>query len=551
MYNPTYLIKSRHDVYYFRYPLPVQYHGKTNRVSVSLGTRSPKLALQLAKMLEYHSMTLIQELDCYNMDYAELTAIFKDHFAKLLNVKKQTMDEFGPLSKAEASKLERSITLMDTMIDEEVESLPVLDDSMDKSIMNISKLYGLGIEPNSDEYDLAKKQYRYVLKSLFKDILSYNKHITDYSMLDTPDKVLAAKQSVNRKPSHQLQTVINKYVAELEGKQKPDSLKDKKDCLECLIELLGIECPIGSIDGDKAREVKEQLMRLPYHRNKKKETKDKPVLKQIEICQRESMKKISDSTVNKYLTHYSGLFSWAKRSKYIQENPFEGMYVEVNKKKNRRDKLNKDEVQLILSEVLKGKGGIAKDTSKYWGTLLAVYTGARRNEIASLLPEDIKQDTRTGIWYIQIEDEEEAGKSVKSEAANRIVPIHSRLIDLGFLDYVKEAKRVTEKMPDLKGYRPRLLYSMTPTDSGKWGRKLGQFVNETLLPKLGIHVPNKKTLHSLRHSFITYLSVAKVDHVTIKSMAGHEQGTVTERIYTHYGIEHLPAFREAIEKLGY
>ena len=106
-------------------------------------------------------------------------------------------------------------------------------------------------------------------------------------------------------------------------------------------------------------------------------------------------------------------------------------------------------------------------------------------------------------------------------------------------------------MPDINGYRPRLLYNMSCTESGKWGRKLGHFVNERLLKALKIKASNKKTLHSLRHSFITFLSVAQVDSVTIKSMAGHEHGTVTESIYTHFGAEHLPQFRDAIEKLPY
>ncbi len=55
----------------------------------------------------------------------------------------------------------------------------------------------------------------------------------------------------------------------------------------------------------------------------------------------------------------------------------------------------------------------------------------------------------------------------------------------------------------------------------------------------------------IRHSFITYLDVAQVKATTIKSMVGHEQGTVTHGVYTHYGIDHLQQFKEAIEKLPY
>ena len=48
-----------------------------------------------------------------------------------------------------------------------------------------------------------------------------------------------------------------------------------------------------------------------------------------------------------------------------------------------------------------------------------------------MLPDDIKQDNITGGWYFDITDEEES-KKVKTEAGKRIVPVHPKLIELGF-----------------------------------------------------------------------------------------------------------------------
>ena len=45
MQNPSYLIRSRHAIYYFRYPVAKRSDGK---VSISLNTRCPKEALRLA-----------------------------------------------------------------------------------------------------------------------------------------------------------------------------------------------------------------------------------------------------------------------------------------------------------------------------------------------------------------------------------------------------------------------------------------------------------------------------------------------------------------------
>lgn len=57
MLNPSYLIQSRHNVYYFRYPLG------NKRLCVSLKTRCRKEALRLAKMLDYHSAQIIKKME--------------------------------------------------------------------------------------------------------------------------------------------------------------------------------------------------------------------------------------------------------------------------------------------------------------------------------------------------------------------------------------------------------------------------------------------------------------------------------------------------------
>ena len=247
------------------------------------------------------------------------------------------------------------------------------------------------------------------------------------------------------------------------------------------------------------------------------------------------------------------MLDWAKRYRMVEDNLFEGIRVKNSKKNNRRNMFDKNEVALILEELKENKSGKVKNKSQYWGTLIAIYTGARRNEICALMVDDVKQDKDTGICYFDITDQIEEGKNVKSDAARRLVPIHSKLMDLGFMDFWEEAKAYVKAKPTFKenGMATRLLYDFTHTEHDKWGRKLGQFMNDRLLQYLELYDKNKKTLHSLRHSFITYLDVANIKSTTIKSMAGHEQGTVTHGVYTHYGIDHLPQFKEAIEKLPY
>lgn len=557
MQNPSYLIKSRHDIYYFRYPLPMKQQGKQSRISVSLQTRCPKEALRLSKTLEYHSLNLIEGMNLSHMNHADVMAMFKEYYSEVLDRAKTRIDAEGMLSKERVLNIHSELSRLDELIDSDCDDIGELygleeepeETTVHKQLQSIMKRFDASYDVGTKEYNMMKASNKYARRNHFKDLLSYNSQVTDYSLLETRG-VNNAMPVNHNKPAYKLESVINGYLKELEPNITPRSFKDQVDCLNYLIDYFGADHSITRVGVEKVQDIKNKLQVTPTGRNKGKLTKGKPLLEQISIAEDKDLDSLSPTSVNKYLGYFSCLFDWAKRNKLIEDNLFDGIRIKNSKRANRRDMFEKDEVALILAELKANTGGLVKTKSQYWGSLIAVYTGARRNEISALTVDDVKQDKDSGIWYFNISDEEE-GKDLKSEAANRLVPIHSALIDLGFLNYWKEAKEVIKTIPDTDGMSARLLYDFTYTEHDKWGRKLGHFMNNLLLKHLGLHVKNKKTLHSLRHSFITYMDVAGVEVTTIKSMVGHEQGTVTHGIYTHYGVDHLKQFKEAIEKLPY
>jgi hypothetical protein len=103
MLNPSYLIQSRHSVYYFRYPLG------NKRVSVSLKTRCPQEALRLAKFLEYHSVELIKHMEWQDMNHAEIMAILKNYYAEMLEREQGKIDKDGPLPKEKVTRIQENI----------------------------------------------------------------------------------------------------------------------------------------------------------------------------------------------------------------------------------------------------------------------------------------------------------------------------------------------------------------------------------------------------------------------------------------------------------
>ena len=551
MYNPPYLIKSRHSIYYFRYPVSVK---PDRRVSISLQTRCPKKALRLAKALEYYTINVLAQLDLKQMEYNEIISILKDHYSEILEKMKQRIRKDGTLNEEHKRVINEELFNIDEMIEQGVDDFTELfepemeyknpEHSIHYTLKEILNKKGLDWSTESEDYKKLKAAHKSIRKNYLQDILTYDKDFLNFSFL----KGLQTSQDVDfTKSEYSLEHIINIYMSEEKRKATLDSTDDdKRNCLDFLTELLGKEYPINRIDGEQARYIRTCLLKTPKFRNTKKTTKNLPLLKQIDIAESNDLEILSTTTVNKYLSNYRILFKWATNLKYIKENPFEGMTVDNKKRDNRYDYFKQEQIATMLKELTKGNKGLARTDSRYWGTLLAIYTGARRNEIASLTPEDIKEDN--GIWYLNITDEEET-KRLKTTAAKRIVPIHSHLLELGFLEYVEQAKSFKPAKKH-KGKTPRLLYDMTFHEKEKWGRNLGRFVNETFLPKLNLKT-DKLVLHSLRHSFITYLSIAEVEPPTIKAIVGHEQDTVTNSIYTHYGIEHLPAFKNAIEKLPY
>jgi len=557
MQNPSYLIKSRHDIYYFRYPLPINQQGKQSRIAVSLQTRCPKEALRLAKSLEYHSLSLIEGMNFNHMNHADVMAMFKEYYSEVLDRAKTRIDTDGMLSKKRVLNIHNELSRLDDLIDNDCDDIGELygleeeleETTVHRQLQPIMKRFDVSYDVGTKEYNIMKEASKYARRNHFKDLLSYNSQVMDYSLLETRGVNNAVLINHN-KPACKLENIIKGYLKELEPNMAPRSFKDQADCLNYLIDYFGADHSITRVGVEQVQDIKNKLQVTPIGRNKGKFTKNKPLLEQITIAEDKDLDTLSATSVNKYLGYFSCLFDWAKSNKLIEDNLFDGIRIKNSKKDNRRNLFKKDEVALILEELKTNSGGLVKTKSQYWGSLIAVYTGARRNEISALTVDDVKQDKDSGIWYFNISDEEE-GKDLKSEAANRLVPIHSALIDLGFLDYWEEAKEVIKTFPDTDRMLARLLYDFTYTEHDKWGRKLGQFMNDRLLKHLGLHAKNKKTLHSLRHSFITYMDVAGVEVTTIKSMVGHEQGTVTHGIYTHYGLDHLKQFKEAIEKLPY
>lgn len=169
--------------------------------------------------------------------------------------------------------------------------------------------------------------------------------------------------------------------------------------------------------------------------------------------------------------------------------------------------------------------GLVKTDAAKWGSLVGMFTGMRLNEIAQLETADIKQVD--GVWVIDVSDVGEGNrKRLKTAAADRRVPLHDRLIATGFLDFVEAQREARQE---------RLFPALSFCPKNGYGRAIGRWFNNTLLPKLGM---KSKTLvfHSFRHTMNTRLYQADVPEAQIKAIIGHEQQGVSTGTYLKDGF---------------
>jgi hypothetical protein len=82
----------------------------------------------------------------------------------------------------------------------------------------------------------------------------------------------------------------------------------------------------------------------------------------------------------------------------------------------------------------------------FWLPLLALYSGARLNELAPLTVRDVKRDEPSGLHYMTVIEDTEGGRTVKTEGSLRAVPIHPELIRIGILEFVASILRLPMRM---------------------------------------------------------------------------------------------------------
>lgn len=171
-----------------------------------------------------------------------------------------------------------------------------------------------------------------------------------------------------------------------------------------------------------------------------------------------------------------------------------------------------------------------------WAPWLAAFTGARIGELLWLERKDIR--FTQGIAYINIQAGSEEGDSrtVKTDSSTRTVPLHSAILEEGFLDYWRS-------LPEGEKY-------LFP---GDWSDQNG---DRTKTPANRLRTWIKRQLpdadwlrlspnHSFRHWLIGECRRAHIDGDYSRVLTGHE----AKDIHGRYGPADIPTLHRAIKRI--
>jgi integrase len=275
---------------------------------------------------------------------------------------------------------------------------------------------------------------------------------------------------------------------------------DKVQAIVAILkEIVGAGTPVHSIDDDVVQAVRSIVAKVPANRNKL--FPGLSLTQSIEKMQKQGKAGLSPQTQATYLSTLRDVLKVAVRKKLLPANPA----AEVRPLK--KDTVPPDQKRLPwrpdqIRDFFGGKfyRSCAPDAAKpyakpdrawrFWLPLIMLFSGARPNEIAQLHVSDILQ-TESGTWYMNCIDED--GRSLKTQASRRRVPIHPELIRIGFLKFVGVRRTTAGKN------EPFLFHELKPNKYGNRAWYPARRLNETFIPS-EIELEERQQLYSLRHN---------------------------------------------------
>jgi integrase len=248
---------------------------------------------------------------------------------------------------------------------------------------------------------------------------------------------------------------------------------------------------------------------------------------------------VTAANANAKLSCLRTLLGYAVENALLDANPADRVNV-LDKDKDRRKRKEFDLATLTAlfaspvyaadERPMQGRGEAA-----YWLPLIALYTGARLEEIAQLRPEDVREETyidgddqERRAWVIQVMQVDDL--TTKNASSERRVPVHPDLASLGFVAFAKDA---------IAARQPRLFPALKANLYGRLGAKWAEWWSRYRRDVCGI-ADRRIVFHSFRHTFKSYSRHVGMIEGVQRQIMGHSPGdTADEYGASRYSLHQL------------
>lgn len=324
-----------------------------------------------------------------------------------------------------------------------------------------------------------------------------------------------------------------------------NTIRQNQQCLETIFEIIGKKY-VESITYKDCQKVVRSVYNIP-----KKWKERYRGQKLSDLLSKKNDDAISLSSVKKYLRIFKEFMVFCKDNRYIPDS-FQGD-IKITKRKEviSIEPFTKDELKKIFDPLTYPRVMDIKYSYRYWIPLIALYSGMRLNEICQLYLDDIK--VNKGVWYFDISDERK-DQHIKNSQSKRLVPIHSKLLELGIIEYANKVREVKVN----NKHQDRLFYQLNYSVKNHYIQAISQWFGR-YLKKIGID-SRSKVFHSFRHTVKPYLrdaGISKEYQNLLCGWIGDDEGERTyggnvsiKKLYSELSKLKYPFLNKNIDKIA-
>jgi len=370
----------------------------------------------LARHLAVCGMRLEQHEDTAGMNHAVLRARILEYFRTQLDLVKQRRGRLGPFTAEETAGVEHALMALEEGNAEYWHLLG--SDNARAELDQFFKTTGLHRDEYREQTPKILDEIRKARIGAYRAILEHSERLSAY---DFSEPLSGPVETSASRPTSMHAATISETVEAFFREHDTTSdwtsgtVEKRRAIMDFVVEWFGPETMMAGIGKRDAAALKAATLSLPTNRTKAPKLRGLSLREAIAVP---NMPKISNATVNAYISIYKIFWAWSQAHGFAQEALFAGMSV-GKKGHGSRDRraFTPEALVKAYSALTDPDSKFHKKTSHKWATLIAMFSGARLNEVCQLQVNDIIQSEDT--WIFNFTEEGDTKKRLKSSAVNR------------------------------------------------------------------------------------------------------------------------------------